>query len=422
VFTEIHKKAIKDQIVLQVKAYIDWLGSFGGEQDGGVTRLLYTEAWKQAHQALALKMAEGGLQVYDDRVGNLYGRVEGTIPHAQTILTGSHIDTVKNGGKYDGAYGIVAGLIALEYLSKTYGSPKRPLEVVALCEEEGSRFPLSFWGSGNITGLHHMHKIAGLKDANDICFEDAMFQAGFGQLIQQDCTRTDIAAYIELHIEQGVVLERQGIKLGIVESIVGQKRYTFIIDGEANHAGTTPMRMRRDALTGAAEMIQQLEKSALRYNDQLVATVGFIEAIPNATNVIPGRAIFTVDVRHANEKLLNQFTIGMISRFHEIAASRQLNLEVQQWMDEAPVHLDAGLTEKLESVCQSQGVSYQRMISGAGHDSQIFQTICPTAMLFVPSQNGISHSPLEFTSPEDLTNGILVLIELLYQLGYEEKL
>jgi allantoate deiminase len=417
VFTE----AIKDQIGFQVEAYIDWLSSFGGEQDGCVTRLLYTEEWKQAHQALALKMAECGLLVYDDRVGNLFGRLEGTLPEAPTILTGSHIDTVKQGGKYDGAYGIIAGIIALEFLSKTYGSPKRPLEVVALCEEEGSRFPLTFWGSGNITGHHHFHKIAGLKDANDIRFEDAMFQAGFGQLIQKDCTRTDIAAFIELHIEQGVVLERQGVKLGIVESIVGQKRYTFIIDGEANHAGTTPMRMRRDALTGAAEMIKQLEKSALRYNDQLVATVGFIEAIPNATNVIPGRVIFTVDVRHANEKLLNQFTIGMISRFHEIAASRQLNLVVQQRLDEAPAHLDVGLTEKLESVCQSQGVSYQRMISGAGHDSQIFQPFCPTAMLFVPSQNGISHSPLEFTSPEDLTNGILVLIELLYHLGYEEN-
>jgi allantoate deiminase len=421
VFTEDQKAEINNQLIIQAETYINWLGSFGGEQNGGVTRLLYTPEWKQAQQALALKMVECGLQVYDDRVGNLFGRLEGSLPNAQTILTGSHIDTVKNGGKYDGAYGIIAGIIALDFLNKTYGNPIRPLEVVALCEEEGSRFPLTFWGSGNITGHHYMHKIDGMKDVNDIRFEDAMFQAGFGQLAQKDSIRLDIAAFIELHIEQGVVLERQGVKLGIVESIVGQKRYTFIVDGEAGHSGTTPMHMRKDALTGVAAMIKQLEKSALRYHDQLVATVGFIEAIPNASNVIPGRVIFTVDVRHTNQKLLNQFTIGMISRFHEIAAARQLNLVVQMWMDVAPTHLDDILTKWLENVCQSQGVSYQRMISGAGHDSQIFQPLCPTAMLFVPSRNGVSHSPLEYTSPDDLATGIMVLIELLYHLGYEES-
>ncbi|QGR00183.1 allantoate amidohydrolase [Paenibacillus psychroresistens] len=412
---------MNNQLILEAETYINWLGKFGGQPNGGVTRLLYTTEWRQAQQALAEKMSECGLQVYDDRVGNLFGRLEGTIPHARTILTGSHIDTVKNGGKYDGAYGIIAGIIALDFLNKTYGSPKRPLEVVALCEEEGSRFPLTFWGSGNITGHHHIRKVDGIKDANDIRFEDAMLQAGFGQVAQKDCIRLDLAAFIELHIEQGVVLERQGVKLGVVESIVGQKRYTFIVDGEAGHAGTTPMHMRRDALTGVAEMIKQLEKSALRYHDQLVATVGFIEAIPNASNVIPGRVIFTVDTRHTNEKLLNQFAIGMISRFHEIAAARQLNLSVQMWMDETPTQLDVSLTARLENICQSQGVSYQRMISGAGHDSQIFQALCPTVMLFVPSRDGISHSPLEYTSPEDLAVGILVLIELLYQLGYEEN-
>jgi allantoate deiminase len=422
VITPVIAEAIKIQITSLVKEHIEWLGSFGGLKDGGVTRLLYTEEWKLAREALGLKMAENGLQVYDDRVGNLFGRLEGTQPNSQTILTGSHIDTVINGGKYDGAFGIIAGILALQYLVKAYGKPKRSLEVVALCEEEGSRFPLTFWGSGNITGHHHLQKIARIKDTNDIFFEEAMHQAGYGQMSQKDCIRMDIAAFIELHIEQGVVLERGGIKLGVVDSIAGQKRFTFIIDGEAGHAGTTPMRMRKDALSGVAEMILQLEKSVQRYDEQLVATVGFIEAVPNVTNVIPGRVIFTVDVRHANENILNQFSIGMVSRFHEIADSRQLHLSVDQWMDEAPVHLDIALTKKLENACRTQGISYQRIVSGAGHDSQIFQPFCPTAMLFVPSQAGISHSPLEYTSPEDLTNGIVVLIQLLYHLGYEENL
>jgi allantoate deiminase len=422
VITPVIAEAIKIQIASIVQEHIEWLGSFGGLKEGGVTRLLYTEEWKLAREALELKMAEYGLQVYDDRVGNLFGRLEGTEPYAKTILTGSHIDTVINGGKYDGAFGIIAGILALQYLAKAYGRPKRSLEVVALCEEEGSRFPLTFWGSGNITGHHRLQKIARIKDANDIFFEEAMHQAGFGQIDQKDSFRMDIAAFIELHIEQGIVLEREGIKLGVVDSIAGQKRFTFTIDGEAGHAGTTPMRMRKDALSGVAEMLLQLEKSVQRYDEQLVATVGYIEAVPNVSNVIPGRVIFTVDVRHANENILNQFSIGMVSRFHEIADSRQLHLAVDQWMDEAPVHLDIALTKKLENVCRSQGISYQRMVSGAGHDSQIFQPYCPTAMLFVPSQAGISHSPLEYTSPEDLTNGIAVLIQLLYHLGYEENL
>jgi allantoate deiminase len=312
-------------------------------------------------------------------------------------------------------------MIALPFLYENYGSPKRSLEVVALCEEEGSRFPLTYWGSGNITGHHHMDKIAGMKDAKGILFEEAMFQAGFGQASQKDCVRTDIAAFIELHIEQGIVLERHGIKVGIVDSIVGQKRFTFTIEGEAGHAGTTPMNMRKDALTGAAEMIIQLEKSVPRYDEKLVATVGFIETTPNASNVIPGKVSFTVDVRHADVHLLNQFCIGMVGRFHEIAAARQLHLEVEQWMDEAPVHLDIHLSNKLESICQSHKISYLKMNSGAGHDSQIFQPFCPTALLFVPSFRGISHSPMEYTSPEDLTHGILVLIQLLYHLGYEES-
>jgi allantoate deiminase len=411
---------LKRDLAAEAVKLIDWLAAFGGDSHDGVTRLLYTQKWRAGQQAVAAKMKEYGLDVYDDRVGNVFGRLEGTLPDGKTILTGSHLDTVNNGGKYDGAYGIVAGIIALFYLLKTFGSPKRSLEVVALCEEEGSRFPLTYWGSGNLTGHHNLEKIKGMKDADGILFMEAMTESGYGDPSLKTTHRNDIAAFIELHIEQGIVLERRGSRLGIVEAIVGQKRFTFTVTGEAGHAGTTPMTLRKDAMAGAAEMILQLEKTALRADEPLVATVGRITAEPNAANVIPGKVTFTVDARHTEENELNQFCIGMVNRFHEIAASRELHLGCHQWMDEKPVQLNYNLTEKLEQICQIHNISHQRMVSGAGHDSQIFQPHCPTALLFVPSHRGISHSPLEYTSPENMADGILVLIDLLYLLGYEE--
>jgi allantoate deiminase len=412
---------LKRDLAAGAAKLIEWLAVFGRDSHDGVTRLLYTQEWRAGQLAVATKMKEYGLYVYDDQVGNVFGRLEGTLPDNKTILTGSHLDTVNNGGKYDGAYGIIAGMIALDYLLQTYGSPKRSLEVVALCEEEGSRFPLTFWGSGNITGHHDIEQIKGMKDADGILFMEAMKESGYGDPSLKPTRRNDIAAFIELHIEQGILLERRGYRLGIVEAIVGQKRFTFTITGETGHAGTTPMTLRKDAMAGASEMILQLEKTALRVDKQLVATVGRITAEPNAANVIPGKVTFTVDARHTVENDLNQFCIGMISRFQEIAATRELHLDCHPWMDEKPVQLNDNLAGKLEQICQNHDISHHRMVSGAGHDSQIFQPHCPTVMLFVPSHRGISHSPLEFTSPESMADGILVLIDLLYQLGYEEN-
>lgn len=392
----------------------------GGGKGGGVTRLVYSRAWKDAQTFLAETMADAGLTVRWDRVGNLIGRLEGSDPHAPVVLTGSHIDTVRNGGSLDGAYGIAGGIAALRLLKETRGTPIHPIEVVSFCEEEGSRFPIAYWGSGNVTGLFDWRGGSGYRDAAQTTLASAMEAAGFGRADQPDSLRSDLGAFVELHIEQGVLLERLAKQIGIVEAIVGQRRYAVSLRGSANHAGTTPMPMRADALAGAAEMIVRLETLAAR-NASLVATVGRLNADPNTPNVIPGSVLFTVDVRHDNEGTLSWFCDYLFQEYSEIANRRGLELAVTPWLETKPVPMSRTLAARIEEACDALGLSSRRMPSGAGHDAQLFSPLCPTAMIFVPSKGGISHSPDEYSSPRQLADGVSVLASLLHELAYERK-
>ncbi|MFC5471972.1 Zn-dependent hydrolase [Cohnella suwonensis] len=390
-----------------------------GESDRGVTRLLYTDSWKEAQHYLAETMKEAGLAVRWDKVGNLIGRLEGRDPQAPVVLTGSHVDTVRHGGHLDGAYGILGGIAALKKLKESRGTPERPLEVVSFCEEEGSRFPIAYWGSGNMTGSLDWRGGGDLKDEEGTSLAAAMEASGFGREDQPDSRRYDLGAFVELHIEQGVLLERMAKQIGIVEGIVGQRRYSVTLRGEANHAGTTPMNMRTDAMAGAAEMIVRLELLAAR-KASLVATTGRMQVAPNIPNVIPGTVEFTLDIRHDNEGTLSWFCDYLIQEYEDIANRRGLGMTITPWLATTPVPMSLELTEQAERVCAGIGLSNRRMFSGAGHDAQLFAPVCPTAMIFVPSRGGISHSPDEYTSPEQLADGVSVLASLLYELAYEE--
>lgn len=246
-----------------------------------------------------------------------------------------------------------------------------------------------------------------------------MQRCGFGEGIGRESRRDDIAAFIEVHIEQGAVLEQDGFSIGVVETIAGQRRMKFEVIGESNHAGTTPMPMRRDALEGVSMMILKLRQEALRIGAPLVATVGRLQVLPNVPNVVPGKVIFTVDARHADGQALDRFCQWVMKEFATLAAERQLEIEGTEWFREEPVPMNERLKQHMDDVCGQMGISSKRMISGAGHDAQMFEHICPTAMLFVPSRRGISHSPEEYTRPRELAVGVLVLTELLYRLGYE---
>ncbi|MBD0383363.1 allantoate deiminase [Paenibacillus sp. WST5] len=409
------------QFTKRVPEVLEWLATFGADPEGGVTRLLYTDAWLQAQQALAAIMQELGLEPKYDAVGNLYGKLQGINPELKPVLTGSHIDTVKNGGKYDGAYGVIASMLALGYLKAAFGAPKRTLEVVSFCEEEGSRFPLTFWGSGHVTGVHQMEAAATIADREGITLLDAMQRAGFTGGQGDSASRNDLGAYIEIHIEQGSVLEYNGKQIGIVTAIVGQKRLTVRVLGKANHAGTTPMTMRRDALAGAAEMVALTEKLALEEGDPLVATVGKLEVKQGTSNVVPGEVEFTLDIRHTDESKLQTFCTNLLTKLEEIAMRRELDIQSVEHLSVSPVVMHSGISAEIESICQDQGFKGMKLPSGAGHDAQLFGAVCPTALIFVPSRGGLSHNPEELTSAEDLAAGFQTLVQLLYQYGYGGK-
>ncbi len=385
----------------------------------GATRLLYTKEWRQAQIFLQQKMVGFGLKVTTDKVGNVYGRLCGRSPEEKVILTGSHIDTVVNGGKYDGAYGIAAAMVALQDLQMNYGQPKRTLEVVSFCEEEGSRFPLAYWGSGHVTERYDGSEAATCKDADGISLQAAMEEFSFLQGVTEgNGARNDIGAFVELHIEQGIILEKTDTQIGVVQGIVGQRRYMVKVSGVANHAGTTPMLMRQDALASAVEMLYVLEGAARLAGEPLVATSGKLEVHPNTPNVIPGEVLFTLDIRHIEEKELECFCVKLFSQYYEITAERGVTLAVTPVLHTLPALMDTKLSTAMENICRQQGKTYRTMVSGAGHDAQLFAPRCPTAMIFVPSRAGISHSPEEYTSPKQLAAGLEVLTAMLYELAY----
>jgi len=402
----------------EAEKLLKWLGGYGKDQEGGISRFLYRPEWTAAQKALENYMEQNGFVVQYDEIGNLFGRLEGKKYTDETILTGSHIDTVKNAGLYDGQFGIVAGIIAIMYLKEKYGQPLRNIEVVSMAEEEGSRFPYAFWGSKNILGIAKREDVEKMVDFDGIPFIEAMRKAGFAFRAEDSALRKDLKAFLEVHVEQGGVLEIEKKSVGIVDSIVGQRRFTIEITGEANHAGTTPMGYRKDALYAASKIICEIVDIVKEYGDPMVATIGKVEVEPNIVNVVPRRTLFTLDARHTDKNILIEFTKKVMALMDTIAEQAKVDIHVDMWMDVDPVPMDGTIVEVLQRQCEKNKLSYKMMHSGAGHDSQIMARSVPTAMLFVPSHNGISHSPLEYTDPKDLSDGIKALIGALYELAY----
>ncbi|MFJ7887152.1 allantoate deiminase [Lysinibacillus xylanilyticus] len=394
--------------------------SIGGLQQGGITRLLYSQEWNTAVRELEKTFKEEGFEASFDDVGNLSGRLVGSKYPGETILTGSHIDTVVEGGHLDGQFGILSALVAVKYLKEKYGQPLRSLEVLALAEEEGSRFPYTFWGSKNFFNLAKKSDVDTIEDAEGFKFEDAMRESGFDYRKTTD-VRNDIKAFVELHIEQGKVLETENKTIGVVNGIVGQKRYTINLKGEANHAGTTPMSLRRDTVVAYSEIVTDLTKRAREIGEPLVLTFGHVVPVPNTVNVVPGEISFSVDCRHIDQQLLNDFATEIGDKIKSVATANNMTYDIHLWMDETPTLMNEKIVRIIEQAAKNNvGDQYKVMPSGAGHDSQIFAQYVPTAMLFVPSIDGISHNINEETKIADLVKGIEVLIDVLYELAYKE--
>ncbi|MBG9453818.1 allantoate amidohydrolase [Lysinibacillus sphaericus] len=394
--------------------------SFGGLEQGGITRLLYSQEWNEAVRELEKTFKEEGLEASFDDIGNLTGRLVGSKYPEETILTGSHIDTVVEGGHLDGQFGILAALVAVKYLKAKHGQPLRSLEVLSLAEEEGSRFPYTFWGSKNFFNLAKKSDVDTIEDAEGIKFEDAMRKLGFDYRKTTD-VRNDIKAFVEIHIEQGKVLETENKTIGVVNGIVGQKRFTINLKGEANHAGTTPMSLRRDTVVAYSEIVSDLTKRAREIGEPLVLTFGHVTLVPNTVNVVPGEITFSVDCRHIDQQILNDFAVEIEDKIKLVAEANSMAYDINLWMDEAPTLMDKKIVQIIEQAAKNNvGDQYKVMPSGAGHDSQIFAQYVPTAMMFVPSIGGISHNISEETKIEDLVKGIEVLSDVLYELAYKE--
>ncbi|OAJ74833.1 allantoate amidohydrolase [Brevibacillus sp. SKDU10] len=404
----------------EIVQHLEWLGHFGKEPEGGISRFLYSKEWLEAQKALEDWMNKEGFDFHFDEVGNLFGGLRGTKHQDETILTGSHVDTVGNGGFYDGQYGIIAGLLAIKYLKEKYGNPLRNLQVVSMAEEEGSRFPYAFWGSKNIVCTAKREEVENIADFDGIAFVDAMRECGFDFRKEATEIRKDLKTFVEIHIEQGSVLENEKKSVGVVHSIVGQRRFTVEVTGEANHAGTTPMGYRKDTVHAASTMICDVMNRTKKHGDPLVATVGKIEVKPNVVNVVPGYTLFTMDIRHTEKEALVQFTEEIMASMNAIAEEMGVGLKVDMWMDADPVPMDKRVVEVIEKQCKEKGLNYKLMHSGAGHDAQILAPFVPSAMIFVPSRKGISHNPAEYTEPHDLAEGVKALIGTLYELAYKE--
>ncbi len=393
------------------------LASFS-EDAAGTRRTFLSAPMRDCHWEVSSWMKTLGMTVSVDAVGNLRGFYAGTSPPAPRIFIGSHLDTVPNAGAFDGILGVVLAVALVESLR---GS-KLPfaIEVVGFSEEEGVRFGVPFIGSRALVGRVD-EELLGRKDERGISVRKAIQDFGLNlNEISKAALRDDVLGYVEFHIEQGPVLENLGRPLGVVEAIVGQNRLEFTFSGQTNHAGTTPMNLRRDALAGAAEWIVAAENLARRTAD-LVATVGFVEAKPGATNVIAGEARATLDIRHASDRARTEALDELIRQAESIAARRGVTIKWRTLLAQNAVAMDPFLTEQIEHAIQKSGCAPHRMASGAGHDAMILAEKVPPAMVFLRTPGGISHDPAESVHLDDVAKALECGQHLLMQLAASQE-
>lgn len=384
------------------------------EEKGRLTRTFLSAPMREVHAALASWMGELGMEVRVDGVGNVIGRYEGTKPGGKTFLIGSHVDTVKDAGKYDGPLGVMLGLALVKGLQ----GRRLPfaLEVMAFSEEEGVRYGVPFLGSKAVTATFDPALLK-LKDSDGSSVADAIRAFGLDPawIPQAAYDGNKVLGYLEFHIEQGPVLESLKYPLGIVEAIVGQTRLDVAFRGKAGHAGTTPMNLRRDALAGAAEWMTLVEREA-RGEAGLVATVGIIQALPGAANVIPGEVRLSLDVRHQYDEVRERLVAYIATRAQQVAQRRDLELGLVTKYEQPAVPCDEELNYLLEDSLETLEFPVHRLVSGAGHDAMIMAPFCPSTMLFLRSPEGLSHHPDEAVWPQDVEAAVRVGLEFLRRL------
>jgi len=384
------------------------LARIGATPLGGVRRIALTDLDRQGRDRVVAWFREAGLEVRVDPIGNIFGRRRGRNPKLPPVVAGSHIDTQPSGGKFDGNYGVLAGLEVVRTLNDHGVETEAPIEVAVWTNEEGTRFTPVMMGSGVFAGVHRLDAVLARTDLAGLAVGDELRRIGYAG---DAPTGTPIGAYFEAHIEQGPILEDTANTIGVVTGALGQRWYDVTVTGMNAHAGPTPMRLRRDALLGAARLIDEVNRIALDFAPHGRGTVGFIQASPNSRNVVPGQVKCSVDFRHAADGGLLGMDGELEAAARRIGRETNVAVAVEEVVYFPPCHFDAACVGAVRAAAARLGCSHVDIVSGAGHDAVYVARVAPTAMIFVPCKDGISHNEIEDAKPEDLAAGCNVLAQ-----------
>jgi len=398
------------------------IAQFGVLNNGGVTRLAFSKADHDARNYLISKMRQANLDITIDPVGNIHGRRNGNDPALSPVVLGSHLDTVPHGGHYDGVVGVLAALEIVRTLNDADIETMRPIEIINFSAEESSRFGTATIGSKAITGKLTVTQLNEIRDNDGDSLGQILRNGGYqlDELPSAIMTQDDVHAYLEIHIEQGPILENEALDIGIISGIAAPSRFHVTIIGRNDHSGTTPMSMRCDALAGAAELILAIEQIAISTSRDMVATVGEAIVEHGAMNVVPGEVKLSIDMRDTDFATKIIAIEKMKQRAREIGLKRGLKIDFTTLCDDYPVTLDTVLVDKLANEAEKLKLSYKIMPSGAGHDAMHFADIAPTGLIFIPSIKGISHNIAEKTSMKAIEKGIQLLFNTTIKLANEK--
>lgn len=400
----------------RIEKDIEEINKFNSTPNLGTTRSTFTKEYIGAIRYIIRELEQIGADIQTMKGGNLRARFHGSEKNAPSVMIGSHVDSVFQGGMYDGVVGTVAALEVVRIISENNIPHKNPIDFVVFAEEDGSRFSSVLLGSRIWSGKVKDEDLKMITDKDGTSYLDAMKKSGLTPNDEKLLDGTKIKAMIEPHIEQSLVLESKGIPIGIVEVIAGIKQLEVTIEGISNHAGATPMNLRNDALCGAAEIILNAERIASE-NGTSVATVGLVETLPGKTNIIPGKIKMTLDIRDKNDVVLNEISDRIIKSIETACNSRKLKYNIKHASYTKPVLLSKKIAKIIEIAAKNQGIETLRMVSGAVHDSSIVAELTDVGMIFVPSKNGRSHCPEEYTDIKDIEMAANILLESVIELS-----
>jgi N-carbamoyl-L-amino-acid hydrolase len=391
------------------------LAKLGATEKGGVCRIALTDLDRQGRDLFTRWAREAGCDVRVDQIGNIFARRAGRGNTLPPVVTGSHIDTQPTGGKFDGNYGVLAGLEVIRSLNDAGIVTEAPLEIAVWTNEEGSRFVPVMMGSGVFVDAFTLEHALAQRDTEGISVAEALASIGYSGSAPASAAASPVGAYFEAHIEQGPVLEANERIIGVVEGALGQRWYDVVVQGMEAHAGPTPMELRKDALLAASELVIEVNRIALAHAPHARGTVGWIDNYPNSRNVIPGRVKLSVDLRAADDVVLSAMDAELKEAVQRIAAKAKVDATVEQVVYFPPQPFTPTLVSAIREAAQAQGMTWMNVISGAGHDAVYLARVCPTAMIFVPCLDGISHNEIEDAQPDHLEAGCNVLLQAMLQ-------